>query len=267
MLVSVVILAVLVLFVARLFNSAAAVTTSGSKHIDADTQARQLLDRMTIDFAQIVKRGDVDYYLKSPANAQSGNDQIAFYSSVPGYYPSTGSPSPISLVAFRINAQKLERLGKGLVWNGVSATNKPIVFLPLTISATWPAATSMTADNDYEAIGPQVFRFEYYYQLKNGNLSDTPWDAGAGHIDPSGLQDVIAVNALIAVVDPKSKVLLSNSQIDTLVTNMNDFASSMRHGDLAAQWQSVLDSTTDMPRASLSSVRIYERAFPVIEQH
>ena len=42
-----------------------------------------------------------------------------------------------------------------------------VVFLPLTIAATGPSATDLTAVADsrnraYEVIGPQVFRFEYY---------------------------------------------------------------------------------------------------------
>ena len=76
----------------------------------------------------------------------AGNDQIAFYSAVPGYYPSTGSQSPVSLVAYRVNAlNQLEQMGVGLVWNGVSATDIPVVFLPLTISGTWPSATNLAA--------------------------------------------------------------------------------------------------------------------------
>ena len=88
----------------------------------------------------------------------TGNDRIAFYSAVPGYYPATGSQSPVSLVAYRVNSasgttafNKLERLGKGLVWNGVSSTDTPVVFMPLTIAATWAYATSSTAsDTAYE---------------------------------------------------------------------------------------------------------------------
>src|SRR5207249_2617569 len=89
-------------------NSTASITTLGHKQMDADSQARQVLDRMAIDFAQMVKRSDVDYYVKSSATSplrsvpQAGNDQIAFYSGVPGYYPTTGSQSPVSLVAYRV---------------------------------------------------------------------------------------------------------------------------------------------------------------------
>ncbi len=106
LLVTVGVLVLVVLLFTQLLNSAATITTLGHKQMDADSQARQLLDRMAIDFAQMLKRSDVDYYLKSAATAtgvrkvvQPGNDQIAFYSAVPGYYPPTGSQSPVSLVS------------------------------------------------------------------------------------------------------------------------------------------------------------------------
>ena len=114
---------------------------------------------MAIDFAQMVKRTDVDYYVKACWDQQlNQNDQIAFYSAVPGYYPSSGAQSPVSLVAYRVNSNptsssynKLERLGKGLVWNGVSTTDTPVVFLPLMISTTWPYATDQNPDPVHSA--------------------------------------------------------------------------------------------------------------------
>jgi len=254
LMVTMAVLALLVLFVSSLVNSAATITTLGNKRMDDDSQARQLLDRMAIDFTQMVKRSDVDYYLKSSANPQTGgNDQIAFYSGVGGYYPTTSTStqqSPISLVAYRINSQnKLERMGKGLVWNG-STADIPVVFLPLTIAATWPAATNATTDADYEEIGPQVFRFEYYYLLTNGSLSVTP---------ASGMQDVAAVVVDIAMVDPKSKVLLTDSQITALAGQLDDYSVGMVPGQLLAKWQSTLDSNTSLPRPAVSAIRLYER--------
>jgi hypothetical protein len=268
LLVSVAVLVVLVLLVSQLFTSVATITTSGNKRLDADAQVRPLFDRMAVDFSQMVKRSDVDYYLKSSVNAQAGNDQIAFYSTVAGYYPSSGSQSPISVVSYRINStsgstsfNKLERMAKGLVWNGVSTTDIPIVFLPLTISSTWPAATSSSSDSDYELIGPYVFRFEYSYLLKNGNVSITPWDTSAGHSGVTGMQDVVAISICIAAIDPKSRVLISDSQLTTLSGRLPDFASSMRPGDLLSQWQAALDGTIDIPRPAISAARIYERYF------
>ena len=50
------VLALLILLVSQLMNSATAVTRTGSKHIDTDTQARVILDRMALDFAKMLKR-------------------------------------------------------------------------------------------------------------------------------------------------------------------------------------------------------------------
>src|SRR5882762_1338774 len=224
LLVSIGALVLLVFLFTQLLNSAATITTLGHKQMDSDSQTRQVLDRMAIDFAQMVKRSDVDYYIKSswfasasppgPSGVRSllqpGNDKIAFYSTVPGYYPPNGSQSPVSLIAYRVNPQnKLERMGKGLVWNAVSTSDTPVVFMPIplaspiptpelpdpapnpTFAPAWPSAidfaASPTPEPSVEVIGSQVFRFEYYYLLKGGInptggtnypsiLSDTPWD-------------------------------------------------------------------------------------------
>jgi hypothetical protein len=109
-------------------------------------------------------------------------------------------------------------MGVGLVWNGVSTTDTPVVFLPLTIAATWPSATDLTAaptpEPRAEVIGPQVFRFEYYYLLKNGGVTDVPWDISARPTQTSltnpvsiGLTDVESIAVAIAVIDPASRSL------------------------------------------------------------
>ncbi len=345
------VLVLLVFLATQLLKSAATVTTLGHKQMDADSQTRQLLDRMAIDFAQMVKRSDVDYYLKSSATPpptgvrnllQPGNDKIAFYSTVPGYYPSTGSQSPVSLVAYRVNSDptspsynKLERMGKGLVWNAVSfsITQTPVVFMPLPIASAVPtpelpppAATPTPSPtpfwqeidkpasswSDSEVVGPQVFRFEYYYLLKGQTdpinpgttyppiFSDTPWDTRicscpsptpaptptaiptvtpipvptptppslCCHTAPQGMQDVAAVVVVIAVIEPQSKVLVTNAQLarlngaDGLPPVLVDYAAGMTPGQLLAQWRAALDANTAglVPQA-ISGIRVYERYF------
>lgn len=292
LLVSVGILVMLVLLFTQLLNSAATITTLAHKQMDGDSRGRQLLDQMAIDFAQMIKRSDVDYYLKSPVNPQTGgNDQMAFYTAVPGYYSTSPSPaptyttkSPISLVSYRVNSDtaspsynRTERLGKGLAWNGFSSLWKPVVFLPQTISGYWPEAVSTsTADSNYEVVGPEIFRLEYYYLLKGQTdpttgttypsiLSATPWDTRVtGHTSTTGMQDVAAIVANFAVIDPKSKVLLTNSQVATLNTSgaanfLSNYASGMAPGQLRAQWQNTLDGITSLPRPAISGIRLYER--------
>src|SRR6266700_7923746 len=201
LLVAVGVLVLLVLLVSQLLNSAATIMTLGHRQMNAGSQARELFDRMAIDFAQMVRRSDVDYYLKSSTTAndctlctrQRGNDQIAFYSTVPGWSALTGAQqSPVSIIGYRINvsettlSNRMERLGEGLIWNGATsdtrADGRPtsvIFWAPLN---PWANATN----SPFDVIGPDVFRFEYYYLLKNGDLSSTPWYATSS---VRGMQD------------------------------------------------------------------------------
>jgi hypothetical protein len=262
------VLVLLVLLFTQLLNSAATVTTLGHKQMDADSQAREVLDRMAIDLAQMIKRSDIDYYLKSPSNPQSGNDQFAFFTAVPGYYATTPAPaptytqkSPLSLVSYRVNSDntsasynRIERMGKGLAWNGVSAGWVPIVFLPQTISGNWPSAVSTSAtDLSYEVIGPQVFRFEYCYLLTNGTRS---------LVVPAAVSGLAGIIVDIAVIDSKSKVLLNNAQITSLAGQLADYSdANLVAGQLRTNWQNTLNTNTIVPRPALSGIRLYERCF------
>jgi hypothetical protein len=317
--------------VAQLMTSATAITRTGNKHIDTDTQARVVLDRIALDFAQMVKRTDGDYFVKGPANYnnhghgnghgwgrglgtnQQGSDQIAFFSQVPGYYSSglnPGAKSPVSLVAYRVNQGSsgnpayltLQRMGKGLHWNGVddNQTNQnatyPIVFLPQTIDAItpWYAAVNndnsqQSIDSDYETIGPGVFRFEYYYLLKNGEVTDIPWNRDVwgstrtSLTNPTniGLSDVEAIAVAIAVIDPAGRALInaanSNSLID-LASDLADFKTAPgrgvggahRIGDMEDSWKTTVEtvisagqtsSNSPVPPAAAKAIRIYNRYF------
>src|SRR5947207_8505135 len=244
MLVSIAILALIVAFVTQLVNSAATISTLCHKRMDADSQARQLFDRMEVDFAKMLKRSDVSYWVKTLATTEPGNDQIAFFSAVPSNNSqvTAAQNSQISLVAYRVNNDptsasynKLERMAKGLALNGASTSSLPLLFLPITISgvSSWAAATNTTAtDTDYQLIGPQVFRFEYHYLLTTDatsrfvltkQFSIGPW----ADVPSFSIKDVAAMVVDIAVIDPRSKAPLTNAQIGTLVTRLDDFSDGM----------------------------------------
>ena len=262
LIVSITVLTVVVVSIARLIGEATALTDSAGRRIEADGQVRRLMDRIAIDLNQMVKRADIDFYLKTSANPQPGNDQLAFYGEGPGYYPSSGSQSSISLVGYRINAQNnMERLGKGLVWSGVSSGSSPLVFLPQTIATTWPTAVNNAPDADYEIVATNVFRFEYYYWLTNGSYSETPWDAGAGHNAPVGMRDVVAIAVGFASIDSKSRNLLSDAQLRTIAASMNDFAPSLGPETLVSQWQDALNRTNGLPQPALSGIRLHQHWF------
>jgi prepilin-type N-terminal cleavage/methylation domain-containing protein len=332
LLVSVFVVTIIILMVTQLMTSATAITRTGNKHIDTDTQARTVFDRMALDFAQMLKRTDVDYYIKQRSgynghgnghgwgrgrNGDLGSDQLAFFTQVPGYYPDgyvSGQQSSISLVAYRVNESsssnpayvRLERLAKGLVWNAVDTnTNQntakyPIVFLPQTIALIGrPWAPAINNDNnannsidaDYEIIGPGVFRFEYYYLLKNGRVTDWPWDRGdfpdqltISTPQNLGLTQVEAIAVAIAVIDPAGRALIdagsSNpafSSLLNLAADLADFKNAngrgvggQKIGDLEAQWKGVVESVAStgltpsgllVPPEAAKAIRIYNRYF------
>ena len=332
--VAVAVLVILILFVAQLTNSATAITRVGTKHMDADTQARTVLDRLGFDIGRMIRRNDLDYYIKGPASytghgnghgwgkkltgGQQGSDQCAFFASVPGYYPQSSGQGPISLVAYRVNQNsasatapylQLERLAKGLLWNGVSnLTNPnavyPLVFLPNTISGVsdWSAAVnndnsgqSVDPENGYETVGSQVFRFEYWYLLKSGILTDVPWDQAAtpAHTWLNGWTDVQAIGVAIAVIDPGARALIPSSTLLDIASDLDDFKSAPGHGfggqkkvgDIEYRWNTVLlgdpadlantpgilnrGTTTAgsiVPREVVKSIRVYVRYYDLREQ-
>lgn len=296
-LVSISVLALMVGILSQMFNGTAALISFHNKSMDVDAESRALLDRMAVDIGGMVKRTDVNYYLKSsavettypqieyanppneyanPSNSNSmltngqvaGNDQMAFYSDVSGYYLTSGaSQGTLSLVAYRLNttSYQIERFGKGLYWNGTTAaasSDQP-VYLPIALGAQWPNVISPTAtDPDYQPVGPPVFRLEYYYLLKNGALSTVPWETNATppHTSLNGLQDVAAIAVTIAAIDSKSRNIVSNATLASLGSQMNDFSSTMTPGALEAQWEGVLQSA-NLPSATLSALHIYHRFF------
>jgi competence protein ComGC len=333
LLVSVLVVVIITLIASQLMSSATAIARTGHKQFDADTQARVVLDRMALDFAQMLKRTDVDYYVKQKAaynghgnghgcgrgrNNDLGSDQIAFFSQVPGYYPAgVGQQSTISLVAYRVNEAnnsgdrygRLERMAKGLVWNALdnnpnSNSPSPIVFAPGQIAAgtgpwagPWSAAikndnSAASRDNDYEVIGPCVFRFEYYYLLKNGRVTDWPWDRWDYPDQQTiyypaqlGLSQIEAIAVAIAVIDPAGRALIqaasSNAgygDILDLAAELPDFKNHCGRGNgqrtvgsIEYQWKGEIESVAQtgqpldggklFPREAAKGIRVYTRYF------
>ena len=349
LLVSVLVVVIITVMASQLMSTASAIARNGHKHFDTDTQARVVLDRMALDFAQTVKRTDVDYYVKQKVYKGHGNghgcghghngdltsDQIAFYSQVPAYNPdpstySSTKQSPISLIAYRVNEStagqdaarygRLERMSKGLLWNGVSNNTGngnnvyyPIVFQTGQIDASctgnscpcngtvgpwanaWSAAicnTNNGSDPDYEIIGPNVFRFEYYYMLKNGRVTDWPWDRFDYPTQQTiynpvtlGLSLVRAIAVSIAVIDPASRALIQQAasantayaDILDVAAELPDFKNSCGRGNgqrsigsLEDQWNGVIESMAQtgqtpqgrlVPREAAKGIRVYNRYF------
>ena len=202
-------------------------------------------------------------------------------------------------------------MAKGLRWNALennpnSNSPYPIVFLPQTLAAVgkpWnPAITnddvcnngnSSSCDQDYEVIGPGVFRFEYFYLLKNGRVTDWPWDRWLDTINrqkisdpPSiGLSQVEAIGVAIAVINPEARALIQqtaaggagNGDVLDIAADLADFKNAngvgnagKKIGDMENKWKGVVESIAQtgqtpsnklIPREAAKGIRIYSRYF------
>lgn len=279
LMVSMAVMALLLVLITQLFNTATAITTGGNKHMDADSEARLVFDRMALDFARIAKRSDIDYYFKKNSG---GNDQMAFYSESTGYYPAGSTDQQkgsISLVGYRVRNNKLERLSKALLWNGSSSAGKSMVFLPQKLTDTWTNIAGSGSDPDYQIISNQVFRMEISFLIRDSSsampfqpyLSDTPYSTGAPVLatgpDFNGLRDVLAIVVTLAVLDSKSKAITTDAALSSAAGNLPDSNIPGSPGsafpDTAAKlWKDTVESgSLGLPNPAASQIRVYQRYF------
>src|SRR5438094_9936825 len=73
--VAVAVTAMIIFMMGQVTKNATAVARTSDKHIDTDVQARSVLDRMAVDFAKMLKRTDVDYYIKALIGYKNPNVQ------------------------------------------------------------------------------------------------------------------------------------------------------------------------------------------------
>jgi len=283
----------LLLVVSQIMNNTGAVTSSSRRHIDADAEARMIFDRMSRDFSRMVKQNDVDYLVVKKA----GSDSIFFYSEAPGFSSAVSTDQTgVSLVGYRINGSfQLERLGKGLTWDGtdsmvfltfanprVSPTPAPAAGSTLSDAFASQVAANST-DADYHVLGENVFRLEICFLLKprlqsSGTplpavYSNTPYDSRVNHTSLTGigLQDVQAIVVTLAILDETSKKILPvNASLAGAASALPDPGDA----DLGAttpvlpaqRWRGIVESpsfsqSAGLPQAATGHVRVYQRVF------
>jgi prepilin-type N-terminal cleavage/methylation domain-containing protein len=209
LLVVVALLGALTLLVSQITGSASATVASSTKHMESEAEARRVFDRIASDLAKRVSATGADCIL-SKARL---NDALYFYSEAPSYYADATpigrrARNSVALIGYRIHTNNpsspgnpvLERLAKGLTWDGTSDDDSPgsPVFLThppgstlpdpaSTIAGVWggsvgsvgsvgSAASGFTdgSDTDYEILSDQVFRMELLFLLKDGSFSAVP---------------------------------------------------------------------------------------------
>ena len=137
-----------------------------------------------------------------------------------------------------------------------------------------------------------MFRFEYYYLLKNGRVTDWPWDRFDYPTQLTiyspvalGLSQIRAIAVSIAVIDPASRALIQRQPTGTtgygdildLGAELPDFKNSCGRGNgqraigsLELQWKGVIESVAQtgqtpqgkkIPPEAAKGIRVYNRYF------
>jgi hypothetical protein len=179
MLVAMSVLILLMTFIAQMMSSTQVSVNLSGRHLDADSQARLVFDRMAEDFSAMTHRTDVDFlFVKEPTpaqvNATGSNDKMFFFSESPAFYASL-SPSSAALkdtaalIGYCINTStnnanltsySLLRLSRGLVWDASPATSGSqgamlsLTYPPPSTSYATPYPTTTLSSNPY--LGPVV---------------------------------------------------------------------------------------------------------------
>ncbi len=285
------VLAFLVILAGHFLNDAERTSRILRARATSDNHARQVFDRIAIDFAGMVQRRDVDAFFSK----QEGNDKMFFYSKVPAYYsrdPAGSERSPLALVGYRINSKlQLERLGKGLTWDGdpTNTSKGGMNFLsypttgprgrPLfetTIAGLWKKTVGSPpdfdgTDSDYHVLSTHVCRLEFSFLRRTTEglsriHSTIPFEENKRNA--SGLQDISAILVTIALSeshDPGSEI--SSAQLLAALPSPTKADLQTDRPQLVKTfWERRIKSESfehdpGIPKRAIRALRIYERTF------
>lgn len=152
-----------------------------------------------------------------------------------------------------------------------------MAFLPATLLATWPSIAVTGSDPDYQVLASGIFRFEYCFVLRDGTFSNVPYLSTNTTIN--GWQDVVALYVAIAVLDDKSRLLVSGAPNSP---NLGPAAAALKDFNLknpaqpdpsiayppVTQWEAVINqpnfaATANLPLKAVQAIRIFARTIPV----
>jgi hypothetical protein len=274
------VLTLMVLMMTALMNSASIIVMSGNRHLAADDQARQVFDRMQVDFARMLKRNDVYVNFSKPTGNStiSGNDTFSFFAETPGYFTAgsatSAQESNSSIVSYEIPlgsqltsttqnlANTLCRLGQGNQWTDIAFV---------------PSNTPTYSISNAHMLSNSIFRMESAFIYRTG---DTKLQISASPPTPgTGVQNLVAIIVALGVLDADSQKLIPASAYtsNSLVNALPDYvigtapipldlttAPPSNVDPILAGWRTAINSSTfaqtaGIPAAAARQVRVYQR--------
>ncbi|MFQ3670539.1 MAG: hypothetical protein SNJ84_03685 [Verrucomicrobiia bacterium] len=268
-LLSVTVLMILTLFLTLVFNAMQATSSFWGRRIDAETQARRVLDRLGDDVARMVFRPDVDLAL----TLAPGDDAMRFFSQVEGH-AAAGASGPsrgISVVEYRTNVKgQLERGARSLQFDQLvfaPLDREPSPDFPVAL-VDGPTNSVPPLENTYfDLLGDQILRFEIGFLLAGGASGQLPRLAAQLPAETK-TKDILAVIVAVATLDTSARVPLSAEKIAALAAALPDYTEAHANAgqDILAVWSSILrngDLTAipGIPKTSAQSVRVFQRYY------
>ena len=279
------ILVMLVVLVAQMVNSATIVTKISERKMDADDEARIVFDRMSGDFAQMLRRADVDpVFLGKP-----GNDQMYFYSQAPAFFdnPTPSAGSQIALIGYQVMSNGLARLGEEESWDALSFNSTNLTTNVTREDLYYQSGQS----NNFHIIAPSVFRMEFALRMRPGsvnNLSNGPVTSVSTNATTNGfnvffqtnnagqsLHDVAGIVVALAILDQTSQKIVTPAELTNLA-NVNVMPDAVitpsagglltglsNNGIAADLWSSNALQVPGIPPPARAQIRVYERYFPI----
>lgn len=258
---------ILLVIVIQLIFGLIQTSAAQKKRMDSLGDARQALDRLSLDWAARVRRSDVPGVFTK----QTGNDQIGFLSEVPAY----SGTRRLSWVTYEVNT--ITQVVQGSQTSSTSALERGILGYNYSSSdsgsnplMTFPVATQTLAATNFEPLATTVFRFEYCFlvQVPAGSSSTTAFSATqALNLTSSNLVGVVVA---VAALDPQSRQIVSQTQLAAMATALPDAVDGQ---DPQSLWISQMNNGTfatkaaaaGVPAPAINAVRIFQRILYVNE--
>ena len=213
---------ILLLVVMQLIFGALQTTATQKKRMDELGDARQSLDRLSLDWTSRVRRQDIyaTFTNQTGTAANAANAQIGFLTQEPWYTQGDTSSRHLAWVTYAVTnitqvsqgsqtvmTPGLVRSLEGYDWSG---TANAVLTLPLTNSP----ATSSTGTTTTDPLGNTVFCFGYCFLQQMPTASTTYTNAFT--INP-GLtltsSNLVGVAVAVASLDQQSRQLVSQAQL------------------------------------------------------
>ncbi|HEX4140256.1 MAG TPA: type II secretion system protein [Candidatus Methylacidiphilales bacterium] len=267
---------ILLLVVMQLIFGALQATTAQKKRMDELGDARQSLDRLSLDWTGRVRRSDLlaSFSRQVVSSTNAANAQISFFTQEPAY----SGARHLSWVSYAINnitqvnqgsqtttSPALERGILGYNWAASDPTGaaNPLLTLP---------ASAPTGTVTFDPLASTVFRFDYCFLQQVTTTGTSPFTTNnpsdtANPADPNvnlSSTNIVGIVVAVASLDQQSRQIVSQAQ---LVTMGQSLPAITNGGTPQAQWVSAINTGTyatsvksaGVPTSVANAVHVYQR--------